>query len=783
MVRLIRNLRARLSVSSVALLILTAAVWAVPTESRAQDTGTISGFVTDESDGQPLQGANVLVYRNDSLRTGTATDLEGSYLVRGLDPGVYEIRISYIGYQRYADTVRVRPGEVQNQNIVLTPGGAEMEEVVVEAQGDAGAARVTAGHQQIQPEDLARVPTPDVSGDLATYLSSQPGIVSTGDRGGQLFIRGGEPTQNVVQLDFMRVYQPFHVLGFYSSFPSDIIQRTDVYAGGYQARYGGGLSSVIDISTRNGNKQSYTGSVSASPFLSSAQIEGPVVPGEVSFVGSARRSVLDYGASRYVDDPLPFHFSDAFGKIHARTGSASRLSLTGLWTRDEGTLGTEVAAVGEGADSELQPEPSTVRWENRGLGLRYLVLPEFLPVRATIHLSRTYLDMEQGPESEPTRRSTINHTRMGIDADFPGENTDIEAGWSADFINLNTELGGLYQNVNQQIVGLDQVALYVSPEFRFGDFRVRSGLRMQFYRVRFDPYIEPRLRAVWSSGVHQISGSAGMYQQELLGLHDRRDAANVFTAWTNIPKEQEDVQDVREGRISRAWHGIFGYQVQPSSWLEMSLEGFYKNYSNLFISEWTAFPRFTTRLQPANGRSYGAEARVTFKWPRFYAYVNYGYSNTTYWAQQSSLELWYGAEELRFTPPHDRRHQINVLASASLWGFDLSARWAFGSGRPFSRAVGFDGFVLVDDLQPVHEVPGSRRVIYERPYNARLPTYHRLDISLERRFQIGSAAVSLQGSLINAYDRRNIFYLDVFTLQRADQLPLVPSLGLKVSFN
>ena len=168
--------------------------------------------------------------------------------------------------------------------------------------------------------------------------------------------------------------------------------------------------------------------------------------------------------------------------------------------------------------------------------------------------------------------------------------------------------------------------------------------------------------------------------------------------------------------------------------------------------------------------------------PNLYGYVNYGFSSTEYEAEQATLLLWYGQETLSFRPPHDRRHQVNALLSGTLFDFDLSARWEFGSGLPFSRAIGFDGFALIDDITGAVRVPGARRVIYERPFNARLPTYHRLDVSVERTFPMGNVDLTVQGSVINLYDRRNLFYLDVFTLRRVDQLPLMPSFGIKVEF-
>ena len=137
---------------------------------------------------------------------------------------------------------------------------------------------------------------------------------------------------------------------------------------------------------------------------------------------------------------------------------------------------------------------------------------------------------------------------------------------------------------------------------------------------------------------------------------------------------------------------------------------------------------------------------------------------------------------MSFRPPHDRRHQLNALVSTTFRSVDLSVRWEYGSGLPFTQAFGFDGFALIDDVVDVSEIENSRRVIYERPFNGLLPAYHRRDVSVARTFSVGSVEVTLQGSLINAYDRNNLFYLDVFTLRRVDQLPLIPSLGLSVDF-
>ena len=285
-------------------------------------------------------------------------------------------------------------------------------------------------------------------------------------------------------------------------------------------------------------------------------------------------------------------------------------------------------------------------------------------------------------------------------------------------------------------------------------------------------FLEPRARAVWNLGNHEFSAATGVYHQELFGLSDRRDATNVFTAWRSAPREN----------LSRAFHGLVGYRFSPSDNVQISTELYYKDLNNLYISEWTAYPRFTSRLQLADGRAYGADIRIEYNSRLLYAYVNYGYSNVRYQATQETLELWYGEESLDFRPPHDRRHQINVLASTTLAGFDLNVRWNLGSGRPYNRVYGFDGFVLMNGINDMFTVNDQQRVIYERPFSGILPWYHRLDVSIDRRFDFGGAALTLQGSIINVYDRQNLFALDIFTQRRTDQLPFLPTFGVKVEF-
>ena len=736
-------------------------------EAQAQNA-VVRGFAEDASDGQPLQGINVVLTNDAGAFFGTATDRDGFFAISRIPPGTYLLRATFIGYRPFTDSLTLAPDQILSYNFSITFEEAGLDEIVVESEREtAGAAAVTAGLQTIRPQDVQLIPSPDLSGDLVTYLSTLPGVVAAGDQGGQFFIRGGEPTQNLVLVDGMLVYQPFHLVGFYSAFPASIMNVADVYAGGYGARYGGRLSTVIDVSSRNGNKRRFSGEASLAPFISAARLEGPIVPNRVSILLSGRLSVIEQGASNIIDDPLPYEFNDQFGKIHAELSSNSQVSISALRSYDKGVIGTETEADAEG-------ERDQVVWDNQAIGGRFILLPTSIPVQAEILVSASFIENTFGPEDTPTRSSSAQRINAAANVTHFVGTTDITWGLFARFSELESELGGLFQGVESDREFVSEAGGYIETELALvNGLRIEPGVRFQSFPSKGRSFIEPRLRAILDVGAHRFSAAAGLYHQEIVGLTDRRDAGDVFTAWTTSPL----------GEVPEAVHLLGGYQVRPASWLKLAIEGFYKQLSDLSIAEWRAFPTFDIGLQPADGTVYGIDTRLEVTTRPFYGFVSYGYSEVEYDSRQEDVQFWFGDDVLTFSPPHDRRHQLNVVGSLRFYGFTLSTRWQFGSGLPFSESLGFDEFVLLDGPTDVLAEPGDTRVLYGRPYNGRLPTYHRLDISLDRRFEFSRAtALTIQASTTNTYDRTNLFYIDLFTLNRLDQLPLIPSFGVKVEF-
>ena len=746
------------------------AAFAVTAGSAVGQSAQLRGFVTDEADGQPLPSANVAIrpLADPDVLLGAATDLDGFYAVVGLDPGRYAIRVSLLGYQAYEDTLLLEAGTRQ-LDVELGAGEETLGAATVQGDRASGSATVTAGVQRIRPADIRNVPAPDVTGDLVNYLVSLPGIVTSGDRGGQLFIRGGEPSQNLVLLDGMPVFQPFHVLGFYSAFPTDLLSSADVYAGGYDARFGGQLSSVLDVTSRNGNLREVSATGSIAPFVSSLSLEAPLIPDKLSVLASGRKSVVDQIADQYISAPLPFDFADAFGKIYFVPSKNSRFSLTGLYTTDRGAIGE--------VDSE---RPDEVRYSNRGGSFRYLLLPAEQPLLAEIQFSYSELATELGPSPEALdtdserdrqiRRADLSRFNTEVNLTYLLGIGDLRFGAFIKTTNVSSQLNGLFQGVTLEQNHVTEAGFYFQPEFTFGGLLLSPGIRTTSSPHLGQSFFEPRFRGEFETGPHKLSVAGGLYNQPIVGVSDRRDATSVFTAYTVAPDQQ----------TPEALHLLGGYRLQPTSFIDMSIEGFYKDLKNLSVSEFTAVPRLTTSLEPADGEAYGMDLRAEARPGKATFSATYGLSFVEYTTVSDRNRVLYGDPVLTFRPGHDRRHQVTLVASGPAFGVDLSARWQFGSGLPYSRALGFDVFLQPTSRPDLFNDPGQARVLYERPFNGILPTYSRLDLSADRTFDVGPAKLTAQVGVINAYDRRNLFAFDIFTLRRSDQLPIIPTFGFKL---
>ena len=229
--------------------------------------GSVRGFVYDKENGEPIMFCNVII---EGKSIGASTDVNGFFNITNVPVGNHTLFVTYIGYDTLRQEITLKDKQILNRKLEISPSSVLIETVTVSADRQEMKTEVKVSVTKITPKDIQLIPAIGGEPDLAQYLQVLPGVVFTGDQGGQLYIRGGSPIQNKVLLDGMIVYNPFHSIGLFSVFETDLIRNADIYTGGFGAQYGGRISSIMDITTRDGNKNRLAGKISTNSFGSNA---------------------------------------------------------------------------------------------------------------------------------------------------------------------------------------------------------------------------------------------------------------------------------------------------------------------------------------------------------------------------------------------------------------------------------------------------------------------------------------------------------------------------------
>ena len=730
--------------------------------AAAQTNGIVRGVVTSAEDGEVLQGANVILTGVDSdIRRTAVTDANGFYEIRNVVPARYRVRTSYVGFATHQDTLDVS-AERRSYNVALSPTAQRLDEVRVEV--ERGGTQRQAGLQTVGAQDLDRIPTPGPGGDLASYLQTLPGVVAGGDRGGGFNIRGGKTSQNLFLVDNLPLIKPLHISNFYSSFPQGAVKGADVYAGGFGAEYMGKISAVVDVTLRKGNMQEYAGSASVSPFVSSARVEGPIEKGRQSFLAIVRRSTVEETGPLLGRD-VPLSFYDVTGRYSLQREGAS-CSLTGLRTHDKGRLSNE-------RNTELS-------WSNTAVGGRCLLFGTGLDHALKISAGYTRFENSAGRVDSAERMAGLQRGFFDLEQEREMSWGTLQLGMRAQFTSYKFEVDQKFTFSQSGRPFGGALNAFGAVETELGEhFTFAPSLGFQIHSRTFPPTYEPRLRLTYrpdGTDQQEVSLALGKYHQMSQGITDTQDAGTEFTIWTPEP-----VTDTPP----RALHGILGYQQQILDNLDVSVEGYVKDIANIAVPEWSVLDRFETNLTPAGGLTYGVDARVELTINSFYLFAGYGWSRVTYEAAQDDLGAWIEGSVFEFSPSHDQRHQVNVVSEFRVGDASANLSWEFGSGRPYTRAYGFDlAPDIASQLTPPVNESGQALVLFDEPHGGRLPPYHRLDASVSRPFDLSSrTTLEAKVGAVNVYDRRNIFYYDISRDNVVDQIPIYPYVSITVSVN
>ncbi len=751
------------------------------TLSLVAQNGSVRGFVYDKTTGDPVIFTNVVI---DSSTIGTTTDVNGYFVISKIKAGTHTLKVGSIGYKTHTQTIEITSGKMLALRIDLEPSTTELQ--VVEVSGKKETARLESqvSVEKITSKDIQQMPSIGGQADLAQYIQVLPGVVFSGDQGGQLYIRGGSAIQNRVLLDGMVVYNPFHSIGLFSVFETEIVRNADVYTGGFNAQYGGVLSSVMDITTKDGNKKRTSGKIAASTFGANLLLEGPIIKNKenkgytLSYVLTAKNSYLSKTSTSlysYMDKQLPYDFFDLYGKLTLATENGSKLNIFGLNFTDKVNQYEAIA---------------DFNWKNQAFGANFLILPGMSSalIEGVMAYSDYTMNMSENNSSN-AQMSNIGGFNVGLSVtNFFGENR-LKYGLNM----LGNTTRTAYNSTDTIVDYSTELAAYAVFKGVVGRLIYEPSFRASYYASLSSLIPEPRLSLKLNlSDILRLKAAAGVYSQVLLDTKSDRDIVNLFTGYLTVSPDLNIVSTFNgepiTSYVQKSNHFIFGVEYDILRNLSFNAEVYYKILSNtasvnkdrMYLDSKDHFdkPEYLRKEYIVeNGEAYGGDVSLKYDDGRLYV-----------WAIYSLGKVTKTYETQTYAPHYDRRHNINILVNYSFGSdrsFELSLRWNYGSGFPYTptasmmEQISFSDGINTDFISQ----NGTLTTIYGELNSQRLPDYHRFDLSAKKRFDIGKRSIlEINLSVTNVYNRNNLFYYNRITSERVDQLPIMPSLGLSLTF-
>lgn len=750
-------------------------------------TGTVRGFVYDKQSGEPMIFTNVFL---EGTQIGASTDVNGYYSISKVPPGDYALVVTALGYEKLLENITVKSGQIINKKLYISTAAQELATFDISADKSEQRNDVQMSVQKITPKEIDKLPSIGGEPDIAQYMQVLPGVVFTGDQGGQLYIRGGSPVQNKVMMDGMIVYNPFHSIGLFSVFDTDIIRNADIYTGGFGAQYGGRISSIMDITTKDGNQNEFKGNASLTTFGAKVNAEIPIKKPErvggssITSIISAKHSYLNETSKllyTYIDpDGLPFSFSDYYGKMTFSAENGSKANIFGMYFSDQ----VRYQAI------------SDLNWQNAGVGGNFVLIPSGSAVLIDGNFAYSSYVINLQEEGVSDRTSAINGFNGGLG--FTYFLGDDEVKYGVEIVGFTTD----YNVVNQanrvitQRESTSELAGYIRYKKKLGRLVIDPSLRLHYYASLNTPSLEPRAGAKYNVTDNlRIKAATGMYSQNLIAANSDRDVVNLFNGFLSGPENLQDEMLMEDGTpreithsLQKANHFILGAEIDFSKRINVNVEAYYKQFTQITnINRNKIFDdNSENRNQPdllkkdfliETGDAYGIDFVLNYNLPSVDIYAVYSLGK---------VNRWDGVQA--YSPVFDRRHNVNLVGSykfgrSRLWEFD--ARWNMGSGFPFTQTLGFYEKYPFQNGTNTDVINGNGDVgiVYDRLNGGRLPYYHRLDLTLKREFVLTvNSSLEANIGITNAYNRDNIFYFDRVNFERVNQLPFMPSGGVSINF-
>ncbi len=761
------------------LLQCLAMITIAPVVTKAQQTTvTISGYVSEKGSQERLTGAIVFA---PGKNLGTATNTYGFYSLT-LPADSQEIRVSYVGFRPFLTMINGR--ENLTLNIELEPEKI-LQEVAVTAQKDALQERTQMSSIDLSIETIKSLPAFLGEVDIMKAIQLLPGVQAGNEGSSGVYVRGGSPDQNLILLDGVPVYNAYHLFGFFSVFNPDAIRNVEVIKGGFPARYGGRLSSVIDISMKEGDKNKFHGEGGIGLIASRLTLEGPIQKGKSSFMISGRRTYVDLLSRPFMQETVQtgYFFYDLNGKVNFRLGKKDHLYISGYFGNDKFYMRQKE----EGQNSKLNV---AFQWGNATAVARWnhQYNPKLFG-NLTLHYTQynfiIHTEMQSnynGIKDNFLLRYTsgINDKAMRYDFDYmPNPNHYIRFGAG---ITAHTYSPGAQQHreernnfnldttVGVRSVQTNEIDVYLEDDIRITSrLKANIGIHWSGFQVRNEFFggVQPRVSARYLITDRLSAKMSYVQMNQFIHMLSNSTIGLPTDLW--VP-----VTDKIPMQYSR--QGAAGLAHTTNKGIEISMEGYYKHMSNVIeykegASFFNSGTSWEDKVETGEGWSYGMELFLQKRKGKLTGMAGY----TLSWTNRRFANLNNGAV---FPYRYDRRHDIKLAGVYHVSDkLELSATWVYGTGNALTIPVG-----------AYKDPDGNQIYIYGSRNSYRMAPYHRGDISLKYTKNNRWYQSSWVVSIYNVYNRRNPFFIYQGTenekpvFKQVSLFPIIPSISYQFKF-
>ena len=710
---------------------------------------TVEGSVVDSTNGERIPYATVSVV---NTAVGVVADVNGYFILRNVKLPGTKLRASAIGYKPKDFDVAYNGQTVVIMRLLIPESPKTLPAVEVTGQV-VGVPAGVVGNTIITSNELARG-VGAFKNDAVQYVTQLPGVVTVSGVSSQYYVQGGGPDQNLVLVDGMQIYNISHAFGLFSFIDPLIVKVANFNTSGFQAQYGGRLSSVFDIQTIDGDKYNYTTSGNLDLLSSDFSLSGPLFEkGSSSFVLFYRRPLFEDAINRFYSLNLPTDFYDGFAKVSADLGEAGHISAEFLTTQDKIV--------------QASPTDPDFRWgNNSGAISGGFLLGDQYDMKVSASMS-TYKAEQFPKEANYLGHQLSQVTNPSLYADvtsYTSAQNQFEVGLLFSFPTYNYTFTNKFGSV------IDQTSTEIEPQmwskYTFhvvGKLSLELGLRADLERTfqalssQQHGYLgEPRFTVIYGiTDPVSFYASAGSYHQRLMDLNDENMVYTAFDVIAPVPEDNGDEQSTQY---------VVGCKLNPNILTSAKIEIYYKDFQDLVAVNRNKVYDWEDDFVYGSGKAYGVDASLKYDAGEN-LYVQLGYSfgstNRTF-------------DSLTYVPRYDLRHQLNASAGfmpiQNMW---LRARWKITSGLPYTPVDGFFGLVQFDpkNLPGFTQQALYSQVLFGDLNTARMPGFQSLDVSATYELNFDWGHLDIEGTIVNLYNKRNVFYINNVTGDVVYQLP------------